>query len=296
MSSVSDTLQASVVDTYPINESLAAPVITLIEPRSGWRLVDWQELFAYRDLFYFLVWRSVKARYSQSALGIGWAIIQPLFSMLVFTVVFGSLAGISSDGAPYAVFSFAALVPWTYFANALTDSTGSLVSNTNLLSKVYFPRLILPLTAVIAKLVDFFIAMAILAVLLVWYQVTPTLGVLALPLLIALMMITAGGMGMWLTSLAVQYRDVSYAIGFATQLFMYASPVVYPTSLIPERYRLWYALNPMVGVIEGFRSALLGTHPMPWDLIGMGIAPALLLALTGMMYFRSKERLFADVA
>ncbi len=227
--------------------------ITIIEPKSGWRLVDWRELLDYRDLFLFLVWRDVKVQYAQSTLGIGWAVIQPLFSMIVFTIVFGRLAGVSSDGAPYAVFSFAALVPWTYFANAVTQGANSLVSNTNMLTKVYFPRLVLPLSSVLAKLVDFGIGMILLFVLMAWYGVVPTWGVLALPVLVLLMILTAAGLGMWMTALAVQYRDVKYGLNFAVQLLMYAAPVVYPASLIPEKWQLAYAINPMVGVIEGFR-------------------------------------------
>ena len=270
--------------------------VTIIEPRSGWRLIDFKELYEYRDLFRFLVWRSVKVLYAQSTIGIGWAIIQPLFSMIVFSIVFGKLAKLSSDGVPYPVFSLAALVPWTYFSNALTEGTNSLVQNSNMISKVYFPRLALPLTAVMAKLVDFSIAMLMLAVLMVWFGIVPTLGVLALPLLILIMMLSAAGLGMWLTALAIQYRDVKHAMTFVVQLLMYACPVVYPTSLIPQQYQLLYAINPMVGVIEGFRAALLGSRPMPWDLIAVGAASAIVLALTGALYFRSKERLFADVA
>lgn len=270
--------------------------VTVIEPRSGWRLVDWKELVDYRDLFLFLTWRHIKVQYAQSTLGIGWAVIQPLFSMIVFTIVFGTLAGVSSDGAPYAVFSFVALVPWTYFANAVTEGTNSLVSNTNMLTKVYFPRLVLPLSAVLAKLVDFAIGLLLLFALMAWYAVPPTWGALALPLLVALMMLTAAGLGMWMTALAVQYRDVKYGLNFAVQLLMYAAPVVYPASLIPEQWQLAYAVNPMVGVIEGFRAALLGTRPMPWDLLAVGAASAVVIAVTGCLYFRSKERLFADVA
>jgi lipopolysaccharide transport system permease protein len=277
----------------------------VIEPRTGWRLVDWKELVEYRDLFRFLIWRQIKVQYAQSTLGIGWAIIQPLFSMAVFTVVFGRLANVGSDGVPYAVFSLAGLVPWTYFANALTEGTNSLVSNTNMLGKVYFPRMLLPLAAVCAKLVDFGISSILLACVMVYYGVAPTGGAALLPLLVALMMITAAGMGMWLTALAIQYRDIKFAMTFVVQIYMYCSPVVYPTSLIPETWtvggvvlhpRLYYAVNPMVGVIEGFRSALLGTNPMPWDLLAVGTASATLLAVTGVLYFRKKERLFADVA
>jgi len=270
--------------------------VTVIEPRSGWRLVDWKELRDYRDLFLFLTWRHIKVQYAQSTLGIGWAVIQPLFSMIVFTIVFGILANVPSDGAEYAVFSFVALVPWTYFANSVTEGTNSLVSNTNMLTKVYFPRLVLPLSAVLAKLVDFAIGMLLLFALLAWYAVPPTWGVLALPLLVALMMLTAAGLGMWMTALAVQYRDVKYGLNFAMQLLMYAAPVVYPASLIPARWQLAYALNPMVGVIEGFRAALLGTRDMPWDLLGVGAGSAIVIAVTGCLYFRGKERLFADVA
>ena len=283
----------------------APEIITVIEPRSGWRLVDWRELYNYRDLFRFLVWREVKVRYAQSAIGIGWAVIQPVFSMIVFTIVFGRLAKISSDGVPYAVFTLAALVPWTYFSNALTDGANSLVSNANMLSKVYFPRILMPLASVAAKLVDFSIAMVILAGMMLWFGVIPTWGALLLPLLILFRMLTAARVGMGLTALSVQYRDVKHAMNFVVQILMYAAPVVYPASLIPTRYnlggmtinpRLLYALNPMVGVIEGFRSVLLGSTPMPWDLIGIGAGSAAAIALSGMLYFRRQERIFADVA
>ena len=248
------------------------------------------------DLFLFLVWRSIKVRYAQSAIGIGWAIIQPVFAMLIFTLVFGNFAGLSSDGVPYAIFSFTALVPWTYFSNALTESADSLVNNANMISKVYFPRLILPMAAVTSKLLDFAIASVILAGLMVWFGVVPTWGVLLLPFLVLLMMITAAGAGMWCTALAIQYRDVKHAMNFVVQLLMYAAPVVYSISIIPEFYRPYYALYPMVGVIEGFRSALLGTQPMPWMLLAISTASALTIALSGCLYFRSRERLFADVA
>jgi len=268
----------------------------IIKPRKGISSIDWRELYEYRDLFFFLVWRGIKVRYAQSALGIGWAVVQPVFSMIVYTVILGKLAKIQSDGVPYAVFSFAGLVPWTYFANALTDSTNSLIGNANMISKVYFPRLILPLSSVLAKLVDFCIAMVLLFALMAYYGVMPNTSIIALPLLILLMMVTAAGLGMWFTAMAIQYRDVSYAMNFIVQLMMYAAPVVYPTTLIPEKYRLLYALNPMVGVIEGFRAALLGTRPMPWDFIGVGSLVALSLLVSGALYFRFKERIFADVA
>lgn len=279
--------------------------VTVIAPRTGWRLLDVPELLQYKDLFRFLVWRNIKVIYAQSMLGIGWAIIQPLFSMIVFTIVFGSLAGVSSEGAPYALFSLVALVPWTYFANALTEGTGSLVNNAQMLSKVYFPRLLLPLSAVVAKLLDFSIALVLLAGLMAWYGVVPGAGLLMFPVLVAMMTLTAAGLSIWLTCLAIQYRDVKYAINFIVQLLMYASPVVYPASLIPQSYelygvvlnpRLLYAINPMVGVIAGFRSAFLGTTAMPWGLLAVSGSSALVIFVTGCVYFRSRERLFADVA
>ena len=268
----------------------------VIEPRRGLRLVDWKELLEYRDLFVFMVWRNIRTRYAQSALGVGWALIQPLFSMIVFTVIFGRLAKIDSNGVPYAIFSFAALVPWTYFANAVTESSASLISNAHMLSKVYFPRVVLPLASVVARGVDFVIALLFLAVLMVWFGVYPNWNILALPLLVGILVLAASGLGLWFTALAIQYRDIAYAMNFIVQLLMYAAPVVYPTTLVPKAVQPWYALNPMVGVIEGFRSALLGTIPMPWAWIGTGAASALVIAVSGLVYFRSRERIFADVA
>jgi lipopolysaccharide transport system permease protein len=269
---------------------------TVIEPPSGWQLIDLGELWRYKDLLWFLVRRDVKARYAQSILGIGWAVIQPVFNMLVFTIIFGNLAKISSEGVPYAIFSYAALVPWTYFSNALTESGSSLVTARNMITKVYFPRLIVPLAPVLAKLLDFGIAMLLLFGLMVYFGIAPTVWSLGLPLLVALMMLTASGAGMWLTAMAIRYRDVKYALQFGVRLFMYASPVVYAASEVPERFRLVYGLNPMAGVIEGFRAALLGTRAMQWDLLAVGTASALFIFVTGALYFRRMERVFADVA
>lgn len=272
----------------------------IIEPKSGWQLIDWKELREYKDLFYFLVWRDIKVLYKQTILGFAWAVIRPVFSMIVFSVIFGRLAKVPSDGVPYPIFSYAALVPWTYFATAMTESTNSLVTNARMLTKVYFPRLVIPMTPVLAKLVDFGIAFTILGLLMAWYGFAPTWNVLFLPLLILLMVLTASGIGMWLSALAIQYRDVRYAIQFVVQVLMYAAPVVWPVSLITERFgetaRLLYGLYPMAGVIEGFRSALIGTNPMPWDLILMGTLSAVVIALSGVFYFRRMERIFADVA
>ena len=269
---------------------------TVIRPQKGWRLIDLKELREYKDLFYFLVWRDIKVRYAQSVLGVGWAVIQPVFTMIVFTIVFGKLAKIGSDGVPYAIFSFTALVPWTYFSTALTDASGSLIAGSSMLTKVYFPRIIIPMTPVLGKLVDFGIALLLLFGMMVWFKTMPTIWVLTLPLLILLMMLTATGLGMWLTALSIQYRDIKYGMSFAVRLLMYAAPVVYPASLIPDKYRLFYGLNPMAGVIEGFRSALLGTRSMPWDLITVGSITAIVIAISGAFYFRRMERIFADVA
>ena len=289
----------SVVDKdLPLTDPVSAGVLehkTIIEPKSGWRLIDLREIYEYRDLFYFLVWRDIKVRYAQSVLGIGWAVIQPIFSMIVFTIVFGKLAKISSDGVPYAIFSYAALVPWTYFSSALTESSGSLIGAGNMLSKIYFPRIIIPMTSILGKLIDFAIALLLLFGLMVWFKIGPTIWILILPLLIILMMLTASGLGMWLAALAIQYRDIKYGMSFAVQLLMYASPVVYPASLIPAKYRLLYGINPMAGVIEGFRAALLGSRPMPWDLLAVGCITAFMLFISGVLYFRRMERIFADV-
>lgn len=272
-----------------------APTV-VVEPRSGWRLIDLREMREFRDLYLFLVWRSVKVRYAQSAIGIGWVVVQPLASMLVFTVIFGRLVGVESDGQPYSLFAFVALVPWTYFANAMTQATSSLANDANIIRKIYFPRMILPLSTITARLVDFGIALVILVVMLGLYGRLPTWGALMLPVLVAIMVATAAGLGLWLTALAIQYRDVNHAASFSVQLLMYAAPVVYPASLVPEHLQLVYALNPMVGVIEGFRAGLLGSRAMPWDMIGTGAAVAAVIAASGMFYFRRKEHVFADVA
>ncbi len=279
--------------------------VRIIRRTSAWQFINFRELYAYRDMLRFLTWRSIKARYAQSAIGIGWAIIQPLFQMLMFTVIFGSIAKIDSGGAPYALFSLVGLVPWTYFSNALAGSSGSLVSNAGMISKVYFPRIILPLSDVIAKLFDFAIALVLAWIVLLCMGYWPGINALLLPYLLLLMMITSLGIGLWLTALAIQFRDVAHALGFVIQLMMYASPVIYPTTSVPEALtlpvlgevpiRTLYALNPMVGVIEGFRAIMLGTEPVPYVWIGLGTGTALVSLLTGLMYFRSREKVFADV-
>ncbi len=266
----------------------------IIESKKGLQFIDWKELFLYRHLFFFLVWRDVKIRYKQTILGFTWAIIKPLFSMIIFSIVFGKMAKVSSDGLPYPIFSYAALVPWTYFSTAMVGSTNSLVGN-NMLSKIYFPRLVIPAIPVLAYLVDFVIAFSLLGVLMIYFGIAPNYNIIFLPLLILLMIFTASGIGMWLSSLAIQYRDVKFATTFLTQLLMYAAPVVWPASMIPEKYRIIYGFYPIAGVIEGFRSALLGTNPMPWDLIIPGAISSVVLWITGAIYFKYKERIFADV-
>ncbi len=267
----------------------------VIEPESGLFDLGLGELRDYRELFLFLVWREIRGRYAQSVLGVGWAIIQPLMAMVVFTIIFGNLANIDSDGIPYSIFSFSALVAWTYYSDALSDSTASLVSNANMVQKTYFPRLILPLSAVLARMVDFLIAFTVLLAMMAWFRIPPTWWVLGLPVLLVLLMMSAAGMGMFLGALAVQYRDVKHAMSFVIRFLMYAAPVVYPVSYVPDEYRLLYALNPMVGVVEGFRASLLGTTPMPWDLIGVGAVSAVAIFAFGAIYFRRKEHVFADV-
>jgi len=272
------------------------PPYKVVEATRGWRNLDLRELLEYRDLFFFLVWRSLKVRYAQSVLGIGWAVIQPLAQMVVYTVIFGYFVAVESDGVPYPVFAYSALLPWTLFSASLTEAVDSLVAQTHLVSKIYFPRLLLPLAAVSSRLVDFAISAVILAALLAWYGIRPTAAAVALPLLVIVLVIFASGMGMWLSALAIQYRDARYAMGFGVQLFMYAAPIVYPVALVPERFQAVYALNPLVGVIEGFRAGLLGTGPLRWDWITTGTVVAGFIFVSGVVYFRSKERLFADVA
>ena len=277
-----------------------SPYYTRIKASKGWNLVDWKELIAYRDLFRFLVLRDIKVLYKQTVLGFTWALIQPIFQMIIFTVVFGNMAKVSSDGVPYALFSYVALVPWTYFAGSLNSSTVSLVSNANMITKVYFPRLVVPMTPVLAKLVDFGIAFMIIIPLMVWYGIVPSANIVVVPLLIVLMVLTAAGIGLWLSALTIQYRDIKHAVTFLTQLLMYAAPVVWPVSLISENFgtiaRYAYGLYPIAGVIEGFRSAIIGTNPMPWDLIGIGFFSAIVLFVSGTFYFKRMERRFADVA
>ncbi len=276
------------------------PQSIVIEPAHRRAVIDWRELREYRDLFYFLIDRDIKVLYKQTVLGFGWAILRPVLSMVIFTVIFGGLAQVDSDGVPYALFSYAALVPWLYFSTALSAGALSLVNNTDMLTKVYFPRLIFPLTPVFSKLVDFAISFVLVFGLMAWFRVPPTPRLLVLPLFIALMMLTTAGISLWLAAMSVQYRDVKHAMPFLTQILMYAAPVVWSAALIGERFgptgRLLFGLYPMVGVIEGFRVALLNTGPLPWDMLGVGTLSAAIIFVTGLFYFRRMEVTFADVA
>lgn len=271
------------------------PKVKIIQATSGWQVIDFQELWRYKDLLYFLTLRGIKARYAQSVLGVGWAIIQPLFTTLVFTVVFGGLAKVDSDGMPYILFSYLALWPWNYFSGTLTESANSLIQNANMITKVYFPRMVLPLSSTLSKLLDFLIAFVVVIVLMIYFKITPGWGLFILPLLIVQLLMTSLGIGMFLSAMAVKYRDVKHALTFVVQILMYAAPVVYSTSAVPIQYQSLYILNPMVGVIEGFRAAFLD-RPMPWDWIWPGSIVAVVLFVFGMFYFRRMERIFADVA
>ncbi|HLE18766.1 MAG TPA: ABC transporter permease [Syntrophales bacterium] len=267
----------------------------VIKPKKGWQLIDFKELLAYRDLFYFLVSRDIKVRYKQTVLGGLWAIIQPFFLMVVFSVFFGRLAKLPSDGVPYPVFSYSALVAWGYFSTSVSSSSNSIISSGGLISKVYFPRLIAPLTPILSGLLDFAIAFAILIVMMLYYRIYPTITILFLPLLVVLMMLTAAGVGMILAPLSAKYGDFKFTIPFLIQFWMFASPVVYPASMLPEKYHLIYALNPMAGVIEGFRSALLGTVAFPTQMLLISTVVSLSLFIIGALYFRQTERYFADI-
>lgn len=268
--------------------------ITVIEPLQGWRMLDWRELWAYRELLWVLTARDVKVRYKQTVLGAAWAVLRPVTAMLIFSVVFGRLAKMPSDGIPYPIFVYAALLPWTFFANAVSTSGQSLVGSTHLVSKVYFPRLIIPLSSIGAGVVDLLISTAILLLMMLWYRVGWGVQLLAAPLLLAAVVFTALGIGTLLSALTVAYRDFTHITPFMVQVWMYVTPVVFPVSLVPEQWRWLLYLNPMAGMVEGFRSAFLGR---PFDFIGLGIslAASMVIFLIGVAYFEKVERRFADI-
>ncbi len=275
-------------------ESDTVPV-TLIRPMKGWSPVNFGELWEYRDLLRLLAWRDIRVRYKQTALGIAWAVLQPLLTMAIFSLFFGRLAKVPSDGFPYPIFAFAALVPWSFFSATLTQASNSLVGNSNLIKKVYFPRLVVPISCSISALVDMGIAFMVLVIFMAGYRMAPSLNVLWLPVLIVLAWVTALGAGLWLAALNVRYRDVRYIVPFLTQFWLFATPIAYPSSLLSEPWRTIYGLNPMAGVVEGFRWALLGNGAAPGAMVAVSAVGAVCLLSSAVMYFRRMEATFADV-
>lgn len=277
-----------------MNPSTHDVPVTVIEPPRGFEAIDFAELGRYRDLFYFLVLRDVKILYAQTILGFSWAILNPAVQIILFTVIFGKIANVPTDGIPYFLFSTVAIIPWTYMAEAMAQSSQSLVSEQGMLGKVYFPRMIYPLTPLLSKLVDFSISLLLLIGVLLYYKVVPTWNMLLLPVFVVYMMVIPAGIGLWLSSLAVRFRDVKFAMSFIIRLLIYTAPVLYAASSIPQEYRTLYSLNPIVGVVEGFRACLLGQE-MPWEYIIPGMVTSIILMLTGAVYFRRMERVIVDV-
>ncbi len=269
--------------------------VTVIEPTKGWVPIDPRELWAYRELLYFFIWANVKVQYKQTVLGALWAIIQPFFTMVVFSIFFGRLAGIPSGDLPYPVFAYAALVPWTYFANVVSISSNVLVQHQGVITKVYFPRVMMPFASVVGGLLDFTIAMSVLGLMMAYYGVTPSIAILAVPLLILMAAATAIGVSLWLSALNVKYRDVRFVIPFLIQVWLFATPVAYPSSLVPERWRTLYGINPMAGVVDGFRWALLDQPAPSPGLLAVSIAVVLVLVASGLAYFSRAQQTFADV-
>jgi lipopolysaccharide transport system permease protein len=269
--------------------------VTAIRPTRGLASLKLKDVWEYRELIYFLVWRDVKVRYKQTVLGAAWVIVQPLLTMLIFTLIFGMLIRVPSEGLPYSVFVYTALVPWGYFSDAISRGSGSLVANTNLISKVYFPRLVIPISAVVTPVIDFVLSFFILLGLITWFNIKPTWAIVALPIFLGFTMVTALAISLWFSAANVKYRDVGYTVPFLIQVSMFASPIVYPISIIPGRWRLLYSLNPLVGVIEGFRWALLGKESPNFWAMGISAASLILLLAGGAIYFKRMERSFADV-
>ena len=268
--------------------------VTIIEPRNGWQIIDFKELREYRDLLFFLVWRDIKILYAQTILGFSWAILQPVIQITIFTIVFGAVAKVPTEGIPYVLFSSVAIIPWTYMSQAMVVSSESLVQGQYMLGKVYFPRLIFPITPVLSKMIDFGISMVIILGVSVYFRVLPTWNLLLFPVFVVYMASIAAAVGMWLSAMAIRFRDVRHAMPFALRMLMYTAPIVYSASSIPGKYRFIYSLNPIVGVIEGFRACLLGTT-MPWVYIWPGIVTASVLFVSGAFYFKRMERVFVDV-
>lgn len=268
---------------------------TVIEPSEGWVSLKLHELWKYRELLYFLTWRDIKVRYKQTILGAAWAVIQPFFTMVIFSLFFGKLAKVPSDGIPYPIFSYAALVPWQFFATGVSQSANSLVTSANMIKKVYFPRLAMPIAAVLAGMVDFVLAFMVLLGMMLFYGITPSFKMLWLPCFLLLALITALGVGLWLSAMNVQFRDIRYTVPFIIQVWLFITPIAYPSSLLGEPWRTLYALNPMVGVVEGFRWALLDVDTAPGPMIVVSFVAALALLVGGAFSFRRMEKTFADV-
>jgi len=267
----------------------------ILKPSKGWSPVNLKDIWVYRELVYFLTWRDLKVRYKQTLLGASWAILQPFLTMVVFSIFFGGLAGVPSDGVPYPIFSFVALLPWTLFSKALQDASRSLVASAHMITKVYFPRIILPLASVLAGIVDFAIAFLVLLGMMVFYRIIPTSNIWMLPIFLLLVLITAIGVGLWLSALNVLFRDIGYVLPFLTQFWMFITPIAYPASMVPENWRPFYALNPMTGVVEGFRFVLLGTGEAPGIMFLVSAGVSMIVLVSGLFYFKRMERLFADI-
>jgi len=277
-----------------MNNVTQQDMVTVITAERGWKFIDFAELKNYRDLFYFLVWRDIKVLYAQTILGFAWAILNPAIQIIVFSVIFGQVADIETEGIPYLLFTTVAIIPWTYMSDSMTAASQSLVAGSQMLGKIYFPRVMFPLTPILAKLVDFSISLVILVGVMFYFQVTPTWNLLLLPVLILAMMLVPTGIGMWLAALAIRYRDVRFAMTYIIKLLIYSGPIVYSASKIPPDIRFWYSINPIVAVIEGFRSCLIGT-PIEWQYIVPGLVSAVIIFLSGAIYFRRMEKVFVDV-
>lgn len=295
-----DTPAPPIAAPSAVDPASIAPEIVRIRPSAGWRSINLAELWRYRELLWFMAWRDVKLRYKQTALGVAWAVIQPLFTVIVFSIFFGALAKVPSDGLPYPLFALTALLPWQLFSYALTQSSNSLVAEQRVITKVYFPRLIVPLASVMSGLVDFAVAFVLVLALMGWYAwtgqpVTLTWAILTVPLLVLFALTTALAVGLWLAALNVQYRDVRYTIPFLAQLWLFATPVAYSSTLVPEEWRPLYGLNPMAGVVESFRWALLGSGAVDWPMMAVSAVVVLAMLIGGLFYFRRLERTFADV-
>ena len=289
-----NVLQSKLNEESMDTQAKGSTKIHRLSAETGWQVIDFEEIKEYRDLFTFLIWRNVKVLYAQTVLGFAWALLNPIIQIIVFSVVFGRIANVPTEGIPYALFSSVAIIPWTYLSEAITQSSQSLVVGQSMLDKIYFPRLIFPFAPVFSRMVDFGISIAIIFILLIYYRVAPTWNLLFFPVSVVLMMMVAAGIGMWLSAIAIRYRDIKYAMPFILKMLIYSAPIVYSATSIPEAYRFYYSLNPIVGVIVGFRASLLGL-PIPWDLLWPGIMTTLVVFIGGAFYFKRMEKYFVDV-